>query len=80
MAGTKAGGIKARETNLVIHGPDFYRRIGALGGAKNQGNLGFAYKGVGRDGLTGRQRARVVGVKGGRLSRRTARQTTGATS
>jgi hypothetical protein len=34
MAGTKAGGIKARETNYLKYGADFYKRIGAKGGAK----------------------------------------------
>ena len=32
MAGTKAGGLKARETNMAKHGADFYARIGAKGG------------------------------------------------
>ncbi len=32
MAGTKAGGAKARNTNYEKHGRDFYRKIGAIGG------------------------------------------------
>lgn len=32
MAGTKAGGEKARNTNYKLHGDDFYKRIGAIGG------------------------------------------------
>lgn len=32
MAGNKAGGIRARETNYQRHGKDFYKRIGAIGG------------------------------------------------
>ena len=33
MAGTKAGGQKAAETNKAKQGEDFYKRIGKLGGA-----------------------------------------------
>lgn len=32
MAGTKAGGLKARQTNIERHGKDFYREIGRMGG------------------------------------------------
>ena len=32
MAGTKEGGIKARNTNLEKHGKDFYKEIGRKGG------------------------------------------------
>lgn len=32
MAGTKEGGIKARNTNLKEHGKDFYKEIGRKGG------------------------------------------------
>lgn len=69
MTGTKAGALKARDTNLKCNGADFYRRIGAMGG-RNSNNGGFASDKVGKDGLTGRQRAMVVGAKGGRKSRR----------
>lgn len=41
MSGTKAGGLKARETNLRKQGKDFYRRIGRIGG-KNGHTGGFA--------------------------------------
>lgn len=34
MAGTKAGGLKARATNYQRYGKDHYRRIGAIGGRK----------------------------------------------
>lgn len=69
MAGTKAGGIKARETNYLRNGADFYKRIGQMGGrAGNTG--GFNSDKVGKDGLTGRQRARIAGRKGGLISRR----------
>lgn len=32
MAGTKAGGLKAAQTNKAKHGADFYAKIGAKGG------------------------------------------------
>lgn len=69
MSGTKAGGIKARETNKIKHGPDFYARIGRRGGM-NGHTGGFASEKVGEDGLTGFERARIVGQKGGRKSTR----------
>ena len=61
MAGTKAGGIKAAQTNKTRHGKDFYASIGAKGG-KNGHTGGFA---------ANREFARVAGAKGGRISRRT---------
>lgn len=60
MAGTKAGGIKARETNLAKHGKDFYREIGRRGG-QNGHTGGFA---------ANRELARIAGARGGRKSRR----------
>lgn len=60
MAGTKAGGMKAVVTNKAKHGDDFYRRIGQLGGSVSSDG-GFASDCVGKDGLTGRQRARLAG-------------------
>jgi hypothetical protein len=44
--------------------------LGALGGAKSN-NGGFASSKVGEDGLTGKERARVAGTEGGKISRRT---------
>ena len=69
MSGTMQGGRKAYETNIRNHGPDFMRRIGALGGAKSR-NGGFASATIGRDGMTGRERARIFGAIGGKISRR----------
>lgn len=69
MSGTKAGGKKAALTNMMRHGNDFYREIGRRGG-KNGHSGGFASDAVGEDGLTGRQRAKLAGAKGGRISRR----------
>ena len=69
MSGTKAGGIKARATNIKKYGKDFYRNIGRKGGSRSSTG-GFASKKVGADGLTGRQRAKLVGAIGGHISRR----------
>lgn len=69
MSGTKAGGLKARERNLEKYGPDFYKRIGAKGG-RNGKTGGFASDVVGDDGLTGKERAKIAGAKGGKISRR----------
>lgn len=64
MSGTKAGGRKAARRNKENFGEDYYRIIGAQGG--EQGTTGgFASSKIGADGLTGRQRAKIVGVKGG---------------
>lgn len=69
MAGTKAGGQRAAKTNKERHGEDFYARIGKKGG-QNGHVGGFNSEKVGRDGLTGFERARIAGAKGGRRSRR----------
>lgn len=61
MAGTRAGGKAAAETNKRKHGADFYARIGAKGGKKGRTG-GFA---------ANRELARIAGAKGGRISRRT---------
>lgn len=75
MAGTKAGGIAARETNIKKHGADYYARIGAMGG-KNSNTGGFAYDGrTMAEKLLGRPKhgarlAKIAGARGGRISRR----------
>lgn len=69
MAGTKEGGQKAAATNKAKHGDGFYARIGAMGGRAGHTG-GFASDKVGNDGLTGSERARIAGAKGGRISRR----------
>lgn len=61
MAGTKAGGQAAAETNKKRYGSDFYAKIGAAGGKK--GRTGGFY--------ANRELARKAGAKGGRISRRT---------
>lgn len=60
MSGTKAGGIKTAKANKERHGSDFYKRIGAMGGAS--GNTGGFQKGS--------ELARIAGRKGGRISKR----------
>lgn len=65
MAGTVAGGRAAAKTNMA-NDPDFYRKIGAIGGKRGKTG-GFAA------GEAGRERARIYGAIGGRKSKRTSR-------
>ena len=60
MAGTKEGGIKARNTNIERQGEDYYKRIGSIGG-KWCGKKGFALD---------IERAKRAGAKGGKISKR----------
>lgn len=60
MAGTKAGAIKARNTNYEKHGKDFYKKIGSKGGKKGHTGGFFA----------NRELARKAGRKGGKISKR----------
>ena len=69
MSGTVKGGKKASITNKQKHGEDFYKRIGQKGGKKSC-NGGFGSNKVGKDGLTGIERARIAGRKGGSHSKR----------
>lgn len=61
--------MKAKRTIQDRYGHDYYAKIGARGGA-NGTTGGFASELVGKDGLTGRERARKVGILGGTISRR----------
>lgn len=70
MAGTSIGGQRAAAKNKAKYGKDFYAMIGAKGGRKGKTG-GFASNKKGADGLTGRERARLAGAAGGRISRRT---------
>lgn len=69
MPGTIEGGKKAARTNLKRHGKNFYANIGRKGGKKGHTG-GFASDKVGKDGLTGLERAAIAGRKGGQLSKR----------
>lgn len=74
MAGTKAGGQAAAETNKKKYGADFYALIGQEGGKR--GNTGgFASAKIGADGLTGKQRAAQAGQLGGQRSKRVKKET-----
>lgn len=60
MAGTKAGGRKAAETNKKKYGHDFYANIGRKGG-RNGHTGGF---------FANPELARIAGAIGGRKSKR----------
>ena len=62
MTGTKAGGLKTAKTNKLIHGEDYYQRIGRTGGSKSGIKKGFA--------LMDPERIKACGHKGGSISRR----------
>lgn len=62
MPGTVEGGKKAAATNILRHGKDFYRKIGARGG-RNGNTGGFA---------ANPELARIAGRKGGLISKRGA--------
>lgn len=69
MAGTLDGVKKAAATNKARHGDNFYAEIGRKGGIRSSTG-GFADLKVGKDGLTGWQRAKIAGRKGGLVSKR----------
>lgn len=60
MGGTRIGGKRAAKTNKALHGKDFYKRIGKLGG-QNSHTGGFA---------ANRELARKAGAIGGKKSSR----------
>ena len=59
MAGTRAGGLKAKEKNLAKN-PNFYREIGRKGG--QNGTTGGFYNNP--------ELAKMAGTRGGTISRR----------
>ena len=63
MAGTRAGGLAAAKANKE-NDPDFYKKIGSIGGRKTA-DSGKLYK-VGF--ASNRELARSAGAKGGRIS------------
>ena len=64
MAGTRAGALKATESNLK-NDPDFYKRIARLGNEAWKKN-GRKPRGFSLD----REKARLAGQKGGKASKR----------
>jgi general stress protein YciG len=60
MTGTTLGGKKVAQRNLAKD-PDFYRKIGAIGGSRTGIIKGFAFD---------PEKAAIAGQKGGRISRR----------
>ena len=60
MSGTRAGGLKTKETIIAKHGSDFFKKIGAKGGKKCVPK-GFALN---------RELASEAGRKGGTKSKR----------
>lgn len=68
MAGTKAGGQKAREANLRKYGPDFYVKIGAIGGKLGRTGGFWHAKHI----LGDTEKVREAGRKGGSVSYRTS--------
>lgn len=63
MAGTREGALKQKAKRLAEN-PNYYKQMGSLGGKKSTTG-GFGSNSVGSDGLTGSERARVAGAKGG---------------
>lgn len=66
MSGTRAGGKKAAAKNLA-NDPDFYRKIGRIGGSKSTTG-GFSYLAD-----MNPEKHRRISAKGGKLSKRKAR-------
>lgn len=83
-SGTKEGAAaseKWRQTMIRKYGVEGAHKkmqeMGAKGGRNGKGpgyKGGFASNEVGEDGLTGRERAKIAGAKGGAISRRTKKE------
>lgn len=61
MSGTKAGAKKANATKELKYGHKYWRELGRLGGTKSNPRKGFG---------SNRERARLAGAKGGKISRK----------
>lgn len=70
MAGTKIGGAKAAATNKRKYGADFYKKIGEQGGKKGRTGGFWHARYIAKTNL-----AREAGAKGGRISKRTKKET-----
>lgn len=78
MRDRQASGKIAAETNRKKHGHDFYSNIVRAGNYKGRRG-GFASERIGADGLTGQERARIAGARGGRKSRKGSKQSEDST-
>ena len=61
MPGNKAGGLKAKATNISRYGKDYYIEMGRKGGSVRGIKKGFALN---------IELAKAAGRKGGKISRR----------
>ena len=61
MSGTKEGAAKCAAKIKLIHGDDFYKRIGSKGGMVKNPKKGFGFS---------HERAVAAGRKGGKISKR----------
>lgn len=62
MTGTRAGGLRAAQTNKELYGKDFYKNMGKIGGSRShQATRFFALH---------PDIAKTAGAKGGRTSTR----------
>jgi hypothetical protein len=68
MSTTKKSARRTRDTIVRRYGRGFYQKIGQQGGEESKDG-GFASRKRGKDGLRGKQRAKVAGAKGGRANR-----------
>lgn len=68
MAGNREGGLKTAKTIVERYGKDYYKKLCRK--ASHPGTGGFASLKVGKDGLTGPERAKYYGRIGGSISRR----------
>ena len=68
MSQTKAGALKAKAT-ILKNNPNHYKDIGKKGGQMSTTG-GFASQLKDSNGLTGAERAKLAGQKGGRKSRK----------
>ena len=69
MSGTVSGGRAAAQTNKELYGDDFYKKLGAKGAEayRKRQEEGTAKP---RGFAANRERARIAGAIGGRISRR----------
>lgn len=73
MAGTLAGGLKAKKTNISKHGADFYAKIGSKGGSTPTNKpKGFAIdnRTLWEKIMRKPKHAARAGGKGGKISKR----------